>query len=101
MLDGCGRLRVRARPAARDQTRVIVVAMFTFLGTWNDFFGPLIYLTKTSTYTLALDFQVWATSEPVNQVMTVAILLTLAPAALFLVLRKHLRHGIGMVVTVE
>ena len=64
MLDGCGRLRVlwhvllpKIKPA------LIVVAMFTFLGTWNDFFGPLIYLTKTSTYTLALDFQVWAVTQ--------------------------------------
>ena len=102
MLDGCGRLRVLWHVLLPEiKPTLIVVAMFTFLGTWNDFFGPLIYLTKTSTYTLALDFQVWATSEPLDQVMTVAILLTLAPAGLFLVLRKHLRRGIGIVVTVE
>jgi multiple sugar transport system permease protein len=31
-----------------------VVAVFTFLGTWNDFFGPLIYLDKQNQFTVAL-----------------------------------------------
>ena len=31
-----------------------VVALFTLLGTWNDYFGPLIYVNKESQYTLAL-----------------------------------------------
>jgi len=31
-----------------------VVAVFTFLGTWNDFFGPLIYLDDQEQFTVAL-----------------------------------------------
>jgi ABC-type glycerol-3-phosphate transport system permease component len=31
-----------------------VVALFTFMGAWNDYFGPLIYLNKQELYTLAL-----------------------------------------------
>ena len=30
------------------------VTIFTFMGVWNDFMGPLIYLNKPETYTLAL-----------------------------------------------
>jgi ABC-type glycerol-3-phosphate transport system permease component len=31
-----------------------VIALFTFIGTWNDFLAPLIYLTKTDLYPIAL-----------------------------------------------
>jgi multiple sugar transport system permease protein len=31
-----------------------VVALFSFLGTWNDYLGPLIYLNKEEMYPLAL-----------------------------------------------
>ena len=31
-----------------------VVAVFTFLGVWNDFFGPLLYLNDPDSYTVAV-----------------------------------------------
>ncbi|NLY30276.1 MAG: carbohydrate ABC transporter permease, partial [Firmicutes bacterium] len=34
-----------------------VVALFQFIGSWNDFLGPLIYLRSTEKYTLALGLQ--------------------------------------------
>ena len=30
------------------------VGLFTFLATWNDYLGPLIYLTDPAQYTLSL-----------------------------------------------
>ncbi|MDN4477862.1 carbohydrate ABC transporter permease [Demequina sp. SYSU T00039] len=33
---------------------LLVVAIFTFIGVWNDFLGPLIYLTSNDNYTIAL-----------------------------------------------
>lgn len=36
---------------------VAVVALFAFMGTWNDFLGPLIYLLDQKTFTLALGLQ--------------------------------------------
>ncbi|HEX2861857.1 MAG TPA: carbohydrate ABC transporter permease, partial [Lacunisphaera sp.] len=54
-IDGCGEFRIfwqiilpLCRPA------LVVVALFTFLATWNDFLGPLIYLTDERDFTLAL-----------------------------------------------
>jgi multiple sugar transport system permease protein len=54
-IDGCGEFRIfwqivlpLCRPA------LVVVGLFTFLGTWNDFLGPLIYLTDQRDFTLAL-----------------------------------------------
>lgn len=34
-----------------------VVALFSFMATWNDFLGPLIYLLNQKTFTLALGLQ--------------------------------------------
>jgi len=31
-----------------------VVALFQFIGSWNDYFGPLIYLNDTAKYTISL-----------------------------------------------
>ncbi|MEI7984509.1 MAG: carbohydrate ABC transporter permease [Armatimonadota bacterium] len=36
-----------------------VVALFSFMGTWNDFIGPLIYLLRQKTYTLSLGLQAY------------------------------------------
>jgi len=54
-LDGAGRFRIYwsiilplARPA------LITVALFTFIGTWNDFFTPLIYINSPENATLTL-----------------------------------------------
>jgi multiple sugar transport system permease protein len=63
-IDGCGELRIfwqiilpLCRPA------LVVVALFTFMGTWNDFLGPLIYLTDDRDYTLALGLRAMKTSR--------------------------------------
>ena len=36
---------------------LIVVAIFTFMGLWNDFFNPLIYLLDQDKFTLAIGLQ--------------------------------------------
>jgi len=33
---------------------LITVGIFTFLGSWNDFFGPLIYLNSPDKFTVAV-----------------------------------------------
>ncbi len=34
-----------------------VVALFQFMGTWNDYLGPLIYINKYEMFPLALGIQ--------------------------------------------
>jgi len=55
VLDGANRFRIfwqimlpLSKPA------LATVAVFSFQGVWNDFYGPLIFLTDPKTYTLAL-----------------------------------------------
>ena len=54
-IDGCGFFGIYARiilPMAKPALGT--VAIFSFMGTWNDFMGPLIYLSTRSRYTVAL-----------------------------------------------
>lgn len=54
-IDGAGEVRIYARvmlPLAGPA--LAVVAIFTFINTWNDFLGPLIFLSTQSKYTIAL-----------------------------------------------
>lgn len=59
-IDGCSHLRVfltiivpLSRPA------LAVVALFHFIYVWNDFVGPLIFLTHRDQFTLALGLQLY------------------------------------------
>jgi len=37
-----------------SQPIIAVMVIFTFLNTWNDFMGPLLYLNNSKMFTLAL-----------------------------------------------
>jgi multiple sugar transport system permease protein len=63
-IDGCGDFRIFLQiilPISRPA--LLVVALFTFMYTWNDFLGPLIYLTDQSQFTLSLALQAFQTKQ--------------------------------------
>lgn len=54
-VDGASEFRIFTQiilPLAKPA--LAVVALFQFIGSWNDYFGPLIYLNDTSLYTISL-----------------------------------------------
>jgi multiple sugar transport system permease protein len=54
-IDGCSEFGIYARiimPLAKPA--LITVAIFTFLATWNDFMGPLLYINSPEKFTLAI-----------------------------------------------
>ncbi|MBV7329591.1 carbohydrate ABC transporter permease [Chloroflexi bacterium TSY] len=54
-VDGASEFRIFTQiilPLARPA--LAVVALFQFIGSWNDYFGPLIYLNDTTKYTISL-----------------------------------------------
>ena len=54
-IDGAGNLWIFFRIILPlSKSALIVVALFTFLNCWNDFFAPLIYLNDQNKFTLAL-----------------------------------------------
>lgn len=57
-IDGASELGIFFRvilPLAKPA--LAVVALFAFMGTWNDYLGPLIYINKYTMYPLALGIQ--------------------------------------------
>ncbi len=57
-IDGANYLQIYAHvvmPLSRPA--LMTVGVFTFMWNWNDFFGPLIYLSSREKYTLALGLQ--------------------------------------------
>jgi multiple sugar transport system permease protein len=100
-IDGCSELRIfwqiilpLCRPA------IVVVALFTFLGVWNDFLGPLIYLTDERDFTLALGLQVMKSSESGatewNYLMAASTLVILPVVALFILAQRSFIEGIAL-----
>jgi multiple sugar transport system permease protein len=102
LIDGASRLRIwwsvvlpQARPA------VATVLIFTFIGTWNDFFGPLLYLNspEKATLTLGLNLmktQVLGSGVVEWNVLMAASLLVLAPnVILFFLAQRHFLRGIS------
>lgn len=81
-----------ARPA------VAVVALFTFMGTWNDFLGPLIYLVDANTFTLSQGLQAYQTQHggtPWNLLMAASCLVILPVVVVFFLAQKVFIQGIA------
>ncbi|HIR13434.1 MAG TPA: carbohydrate ABC transporter permease [Candidatus Choladousia intestinavium] len=77
---------------------LVVVGMFAFMNTWNDFLGPLIYLNSDDKYTVALGLQLFVGSYRAEwQLMMAAACLVVIPAILvFMIGQKYLIEGITM-----
>lgn len=99
-IDGCNEFRIFLQiilPLARPA--VVVVALFQFLYTWNDFLGPLIYLTDQDDYTLALGLQFFQSQQGGTQwhYLMAASTLVVAPIiVLFFLAQRTFIEGVSM-----
>ena len=58
LIDGAGYLSIYSRIVLPlTKPAVATVCVFSFMGAWNDFVGPLIYLRSSEKYTLSLGLQ--------------------------------------------
>jgi len=99
-IDGCTELEILwhvvvplSRPA------IAMVALFTFLGTWKDFMGPLIYLNHPSQFTLSLSLQAFYTEHggtPWHHLMAASTVFSLPLIILFFATMKTFIRGIAM-----
>ena len=79
------------------------VGILTFIGSWNDFLGPLIYLSTERKYTVAVGirwfqtFQGAALSRPREHLlMGASMLIAAPPLVLFFLAQKYFVRGIVM-----
>lgn len=97
-LDGASEFRIFWRivlPLAKPA--LATCALFQFLGTWNDFMGPLIYINDPSKYTLAYGLQQFmsAFGGQWTQLMAASIVFTLPIIVLFFFAQRTFIQGIA------
>ncbi len=74
------------------------VCIFTFMNTWNDFMGPLIYINDQRLYPLALglfDFRSEHSSE-YGMLMAASTLMTLPVIAIFFLAQRYFIQGVTL-----
>lgn len=78
---------------------LVVVAVFTFLGTWNDFFGPVIYILDPQRYPVAtaLATEVTKVGTKWNIVMAANLVAIIPPLVIYFLSQKRLIGGIASV----
>lgn len=98
-IDGAGPFQIFVRiilPLARSA--LVVVALFTFLNCWNDFFGPIIYLNTKEKFTLAVGLLQFRGdySTKWNLLMAGSTIVVAPCIAVYLFGQKYLIEGISL-----
>jgi multiple sugar transport system permease protein len=97
-IDGAGHLRIYASiilPLAKQA--MVVVALFTFLNSWNDYLTPVLYLSSEKKYTLMLGLTLFQGSYSAQwHLMMAAVAIIVIPSLIFfLIAQKFLVEGIA------
>lgn len=97
-MDGCSELQIFLKiilPLSKPA--LLVVALFQFLATWNDFLGPLIFLPDQRNFTLALGLQSFQSQQggtAWHHLMAASALVVLPVLVLFFFTQRTFIQGI-------
>jgi multiple sugar transport system permease protein len=77
---------------------ISAVAIFTAVGSWNDFLGPLLYLQDEARQTLAIGIQAFRTSHDIqfNLLMAASLMILLPLVILFFAAQRVFIRGITL-----
>lgn len=98
-IDGCGYLRTfwqvmmpQVKPA------LAVIAIWTFMGAWNNFMGPLIYTSSPEKMPLAYALNLFASDRGSDQgmMMAFATMTTIPVIMLFFFAQKYFIEGVQL-----
>lgn len=98
-VDGAGEFRIfwqimlpLVKPA------LMVMAVFTFLGTWHDFFGPLIYVSENTQFPLSLGLYAFRAQRTTEWalMMAAATLATVPLIVIFFFTQRYFLEGIKL-----
>jgi multiple sugar transport system permease protein len=98
-IDGCsefGILWYIILPLAKPA--LITITLFAFIGTWNDFLGPLIYLHDQNLYTVTLGLQSFISRywTPMNLMMAAATISILPVLIIFIWAQRFFVEGVSI-----
>lgn len=98
LMDGANRLDIYWRiilPLSRPI--LVTVVAFVFIGTWNDFFGPLIYLNTREKMTVALGLLQFRGEGAIMNLLMAASVVALAPiVVVFFFAQRYFIAGITL-----
>jgi multiple sugar transport system permease protein len=98
-IDGCGYWRTfwqimlpMVKPA------LAVIAIWTFMGAWNDFMGPLVYVNSPSKMPISYALALFASDRGTDQalMMAFATMSTLPVVLLFFFAQKYFIEGVSL-----
>jgi multiple sugar transport system permease protein len=100
-IDGAGELSIWARiMLPLSGPAIIVVAIFSFQGAWNDFMGPLIYLNNEKLHTMALSLHMFrglpGQGSIINQMMAATVMMVLPMLIVFAVFQRYFIQGVTL-----
>jgi multiple sugar transport system permease protein len=99
MMDGCGPWRIYRKIMLPLSLPVLATAaVFTFIWTWDDFFGPLIYLSDQRSYTVTLGLRTFVDSSAESDwggLFAMSILSLVPIFVFFLFFQRLLIEGIA------
>ncbi|HEY3267745.1 MAG TPA: carbohydrate ABC transporter permease [Armatimonadota bacterium] len=99
-LDGCGEWTIYWRIALPLSTPALAtLAAFTFIGSWTDFFGPLIYTSSNQMHTLEIGLSVFKDAFGTQNwplQMTAAVIVLIPCLIIFLFTQRFFVKGITM-----
>ena len=100
MIDGCSPFKIYwAIIMPLSLPAVATAAIFTFIWTWDDFLGPLVYLNNIDNYTAPLALRMFTSQDSVSEYgqMFAMSVLSIVPIVLFFVVfQKFIIRGIAM-----
>ncbi|HZP82179.1 MAG TPA: carbohydrate ABC transporter permease, partial [Chthonomonadaceae bacterium] len=98
-LDGCSRFGIfRHIVLPLSRPALATLGIFTFVGAWNDFLGPLVFLDSVDKYTLPVGIALFQTSYSAEYGLTLAasVLCTAPVLLVFLLFQRQIIQGIAL-----
>jgi multiple sugar transport system permease protein len=98
-IDGCSSFQVYLHvilPLVKPT--LACIAIFTFMGVWNDFMGPLIYLSDQRLYPLSLGLYAFNVQSggSFGMMMAGSLLMTMPVVAIFFFAQKYFIQGVTL-----
>jgi len=98
-IDGCGHFRIYTTiiiPLIKPA--LATIAIFTFMGSWNEFMGPLIYITDMDKMPLSLGLQMFrgAHGTEWGPLMAASLIMIVPVIVLFFSAQKYFIQGVTL-----
>ena len=96
VIDGAKGVEAQTKKLFKDCT-LRHIPIFTFVNTWNDFLGPLIYLTKTELKTIQIGLRMFISqySAEYGLIMAASVIALIPVLIVFLSLQNYFVQGVA------